>query len=458
VRGVPRIAAGVMATPLDTPQGLRYRLKPSTRGAGTLAPARTMLALMLMDGRRTLADILAALEGHGFRLGDPAKLIGMVRMFEAAGVVEVAHHYETPGPLRHECEGCGQSCEGHLVGPIDSSEAAELEQRLLELRADDPTLPGGPATVETEYEGEVHRVLSFPEGACIFLDPKKRCRLHAVFGPQSKPLPCRMFPVRLVRTEGGTRVALSPRCFRAHHSYRTAAPTTVEALLDSWGVWRPPALLQGLDPWQSDTLAATPEAEVNGAAEALALAQLESGERDLVALLTRVALGRPDAGPPAASARRAFARAVLRAIQRTLAERFEVLDRGTPASRFGANVAALLAGVPRLTSAVLPDGWDLPEPAADYASHGLRHFVFAREAMSFGSVSAGMLVYTMGVMLAGWLCDANPSDADPLDAFVTALTVWVRLAGSKEFQAALFPQPTDIERLLSLLVAGGGDG
>lgn len=32
-------------------------------------------------------------------------------------------------------------------------------------------------------------------GACVFLDPNKRCRIHAKFGEAAKPLACRLFPL-----------------------------------------------------------------------------------------------------------------------------------------------------------------------------------------------------------------------------------------------------------------------
>ncbi len=39
-----------------------------------------------------------------------------------------------------------------------------------------------------------HRIRSRADGACGFLSPTNRCRLHEELGGAHKPLTCRMFP------------------------------------------------------------------------------------------------------------------------------------------------------------------------------------------------------------------------------------------------------------------------
>jgi len=80
-----------------------------------------------------------------------------------------------------------------------------------------------------------------------------------------------------------------------------------------------------------------------------------------------------------------------------------------------------------------------------------------REVMAFGGVRLGVLVYALGVMVARWLSDASQLRAGALDGFVARLTVWVRLAGAREFQAVLFPEPSAGDRLLDLLAEGASD-
>lgn len=46
-----------------------------------------------------------------------------------------------------------------------------------------------------------------PDGACVFLDPENRCRIHSELGEAFKPLDCRRFPFSFRPTEQGWLVA-----------------------------------------------------------------------------------------------------------------------------------------------------------------------------------------------------------------------------------------------------------
>jgi hypothetical protein len=72
--------------------------------------------------------------------------------------------------------------------------------------------------------------------------------------------------------------------------------------------------------------------------------------------------------------------------------------------------------------------------------------------MSFGSVRAGVLAFSMGVLAARWLTDRDELEDDRLDAFVRHLAAWVRLAGSSEIQEILFPHPDSADRILHVLL------
>jgi len=75
--------------------------------------------------------------------------------------------------------------------------------------------------------------LRLVEGRCVFLAADKRCLIHKFFGPEFKPLICRMFPYLRVLTEDGYRLAVSPGCTRAHlHATRALGPVEHVARLD----------------------------------------------------------------------------------------------------------------------------------------------------------------------------------------------------------------------------------
>lgn len=464
MRAVPTIAPGVRATPVPG-EPARYQVA-SEGGPGTVLPARTFVALLLMDGARDVAALHEALVELGFKLPDPSRTLGLVRTFEAAGIVRVAHHFVTPEPLQHSCLGCGRSCEGHLVGPIDDAEAEALQGQLEVLRAEEPEAfgPGrDQATRLVRFEGADKRVLSFPDGRCIFLSDERRCRLHARWGPHAKPLPCRMFPFRMARTEEGTRVAAG------------AEPVTPEALLAEWGVWRVPAVVQGLDGSAPDALGDTEANRAGRALEARLLRALEGdappgdahGRSTVEALLAVVA--RPDndgagaasdVAPDAAPARwseaqRArFGERVRIQCQRVLSE-FDVAD--SPDRGFPGALAALVREGGALRAGSLDDWRGLeadPALAADLRRR-LRHLVFARESMLAGSVRAGVTAYLCGVLLCAALSREAGGGFDP-ERFGERLTTWARITESSEVLDVLMRDDGELDALLSLVPRSGG--
>jgi lysine-N-methylase len=50
------------------------------------------------------------------------------------------------------------------------------------------------------------------DGACVFLDQQNRCMIHNEFGPEAKPLACRMFPFALRPARGGWRASVRFDC------------------------------------------------------------------------------------------------------------------------------------------------------------------------------------------------------------------------------------------------------
>src|SRR5262249_21548305 len=51
-----------------------------------------------------------------------------------------------------------------------------------------------------------------PDGSCVFLSERGRCRIHERFGYETKPLPCRPFPLGWVPAGDHGRVGLRYAC------------------------------------------------------------------------------------------------------------------------------------------------------------------------------------------------------------------------------------------------------
>ncbi|MCA9284230.1 MAG: YkgJ family cysteine cluster protein [Phycisphaerales bacterium] len=103
---------------------------------------------------------------------------------------------------RYSCHGCGNCCRDFTVQlrpeDLDKLEAQEWQRRL-----------GEPVTV-TFRERTYLRQRS--DGACIFLQEGGRCRIHAEYGLEAKPLACQMFPFSLAPAERGVAVGLNFAC------------------------------------------------------------------------------------------------------------------------------------------------------------------------------------------------------------------------------------------------------
>ena len=129
-----------------------------------------------------------------------------------------------PG-ARFTCHADGLCCSDiHVLGPVEDAE-------LVPLRGLGPRgrrIVGRDASVE----GWAFRVVE--TGACPFVEPDNRCRVHATLGPQRKPATCRLFPFYLVGTPAGVRVATSHRC--TCRSIGQRAPLDVERVRAELGV------------------------------------------------------------------------------------------------------------------------------------------------------------------------------------------------------------------------------
>jgi len=87
------------------------------------------------------------------------------------------------------CHNCGGCCRQHVV------EVTQEEHRRIQEQnwGSDSDFPAGAQTVVPMGGGQM-RLAQQPDGACVFLDSKGLCRIHAKFGEAAKPLACRIYP------------------------------------------------------------------------------------------------------------------------------------------------------------------------------------------------------------------------------------------------------------------------
>lgn len=106
-----------------------------------------------------------------------------------------------------DCGACADCCRTYHVR-VNDVEKARLDEQNWD---DTPELAGVARTVWDESL-KAHRLNHRADGACVFLGPDNRCRIHAKYGSAAKPMACRIYPFILVPAGDHWRVSLRYAC------------------------------------------------------------------------------------------------------------------------------------------------------------------------------------------------------------------------------------------------------
>ncbi len=106
-----------------------------------------------------------------------------------------------PG-LRYSCHGCGACCRDFTI------ELREKDFEALQRQGWEAEL-GGPFW--TQFRGR-RWLRQRADGSCVFLQEDGRCRVHARFGLEAKPLACQLFPFSFAPGPERARVGVSFAC------------------------------------------------------------------------------------------------------------------------------------------------------------------------------------------------------------------------------------------------------
>jgi lysine-N-methylase len=106
-----------------------------------------------------------------------------------------------------DCHNCGGCCRQHQIEITADERQRILDQNWTEADG----IPQGKAIVSMGgwFGAPRYRLGHQPDGACVFLNEKGLCRIHAKFGEQGKPLACRVYPYAF--HPAGKTVAVSLR-------------------------------------------------------------------------------------------------------------------------------------------------------------------------------------------------------------------------------------------------------
>ncbi len=96
---------------------------------------------------------------------------------------------ELPAIQNWSCHGCSDCCRGGMAIPLLPEDRSRIEkQNWTDADGIDPAQMIVAGLTQSRLG---HRA----DGACVFLDSKGRCRIHAKFGEAAKPLACRLYPL-----------------------------------------------------------------------------------------------------------------------------------------------------------------------------------------------------------------------------------------------------------------------
>ena len=108
-----------------------------------------------------------------------------------------------------DCRGCGDCCRDYQIA-VSDEERDRIRPRVGKAI---PRSPGNRSSCSKAPGGRRRwRLNHGPDGACIFLSPEGRCRIHEKFGSDTKPLACRVYPFVLVPAGNQWRVGLRYAC------------------------------------------------------------------------------------------------------------------------------------------------------------------------------------------------------------------------------------------------------
>ena len=330
---------------------------------------------------------------------------------------------------RWACQQCGTCCHGFQLGPVEPHIIEDLHKRdvgRLWPRAADGWL--------TERGGRPF--LRHRDGACVFLQPDRRCFLHATFGEEAKPGFCRIFPLRISDGPAGLTATIRPECARYHRAHRTGPPTA-QALSALDGLSVPVtriqdiALLPGVPLPDSDWPAL--EARLLQTTETAA-----TPEATIAAM--RPLLGLPAAGDPArhAQAAAALAYAIGAALQQT---------DGTDHLRSALATAQQRAAVPALS-----------DDAQDYCGVVIRSHIASGDFQAYGSLAAGLGRVLLETRLARLSAELDGDTPLSADAFGESLARWLRLTANPSLRPLLNAAAPALIDLVRFAPAGTPQG
>ena len=414
------------------------------------------------DGTRTCAQIAEKLSRDGLHLGSEAFVEGIAEYLSDAEIVEF---FDTPKlaatgaawladaevrePLLHRCTGCGRSCQGHWVGPLDRAFLDNLDETHAKMAEVYPDLVGVEPIETVDFRDREVAALTLrgEDRRCIYLGEDNLCRIHTTLGSAAKPLICRMFPYTIVMTESGLRIGISPRCYTFEQTWKETTPGDVMTMTGVSAKELPAPLLRVVldDP----TLLVDPLERstplfhfLDQEKELLTL--LESDDANFSSLLG-LCCELLEGEETKAVDLDAFAHAILphlARLGRALLDDDRAASTVAPEGSHGAWVRAYAAWLETLEAREVRE---LDPETRAWAMYVFGQWVWIRDWSDMETWALGVLVVLIGMIVASWYTEDHPEREG---TFGHALTVWMRGMGALINVTRLFASGEEVGRVM----------
>ncbi|HRX82666.1 MAG TPA: YkgJ family cysteine cluster protein, partial [Pirellulaceae bacterium] len=107
-----------------------------------------------------------------------------------------------------DCASCGNCCRGSII-PLSDDDLARLNAQRWEECSD---FEGVQTVARPGWFAKRPQLGQRADGSCVFLMEDNRCRIHAEYGADAKPLVCQMYPLQLVPQEKRAILTLRRSC------------------------------------------------------------------------------------------------------------------------------------------------------------------------------------------------------------------------------------------------------
>lgn len=149
---------------------------------------------------------------------------------------------------RFTCSQCGRCCRrgwdiSVTVGEVEAYRRARAERWFRDEQGSAEGTQAEPFEPIPGLQGH-YRIRKRPDGACGFLSPENRCRIHEELGAARKPLSCRLFPFRIHPGDRGAVVTASfccPTVVKNEGAPLLAQSRELSALAREWSAAYPEA-------------------------------------------------------------------------------------------------------------------------------------------------------------------------------------------------------------------------